>query len=74
MTEPVILLPLDGSQPALHALPVARVFSALEGAPLRIMHVADRHRPCRNWLHSWAWSPGCCAAPAWTAVPVSPPR
>ncbi len=42
MKGSVILLPLDGSQPALNALPVAKVFAALEGAPVRILHVADR--------------------------------
>lgn len=42
MTGAAILLPLDGSQAALRALPVARVFSALEDVPLRILHVSDR--------------------------------
>lgn len=37
-----ILLPLDGSQSALNAMPVAKVFAELEGAPIRILHVADR--------------------------------
>jgi len=45
MTRSVILLPLDGSQPALNALPVAKVFSALEDAPLRILHVSERAPP-----------------------------
>lgn len=45
MSEPVILLPLDGSQRALNALPVAKVFAALDGAPLRILHVTDRPPP-----------------------------
>jgi nucleotide-binding universal stress UspA family protein len=35
----VILLPLDGSEHALAAIPVARTFSQLVGAPLRIIHV-----------------------------------
>jgi nucleotide-binding universal stress UspA family protein len=42
MTGSAILLPLDGSQAALNALPVAKVFAALEDAPVRILHVADR--------------------------------
>jgi nucleotide-binding universal stress UspA family protein len=45
MTEPVILLPLDGSQCALNALPVAKAFSALGKAPLHILHVAERAPP-----------------------------
>ena len=58
MTEPVILLPLDGSQRALHALPVARVFSALEGAPLRIMHVADAPPPLPQLAAQLGLEPG----------------
>ena len=45
MTHPVILLPLDGSQPALNALPVAKIFSDLGRAPLRILHVTERSPP-----------------------------
>ena len=62
MTEPVILLPLDGSQRALHALPVARVFSALDGAPLRIMHVADTPPPLPQLAAQLGLEPGVLRA------------
>lgn len=45
MTRPVVLLPLDGSKTALAALPVAKAFSALEGAPLRVLHASDGPAP-----------------------------
>ena len=40
MTGPVILLPLDGSEHALAALPVATVLSELDQVALRIVHVS----------------------------------
>ena len=42
MTDPVILVPLDGSKRALGALPVARRFAELLKARVRILHVTDR--------------------------------
>jgi nucleotide-binding universal stress UspA family protein len=42
MSQPIILVPLDGSNRSHAALPVARVFSAIIGASLRIVHVS-RH-------------------------------
>ena len=39
MSEPVVLVPLDGSQLALAALPVAKVLGEIEHAPLHILHV-----------------------------------
>jgi nucleotide-binding universal stress UspA family protein len=45
VTGSVILVPLDGSQPALNALPIAKALAILEGAPIRILHVADRTPP-----------------------------
>ena len=40
-----VLVPLDGSEHALCALPVARVLAELERAPLRIVHVAEQTLP-----------------------------
>lgn len=45
MSEPIILVPLDGSLPALVALPVAKALAAITGASLRIVHVSSRVPP-----------------------------
>jgi len=42
MSEAVILVPLDGSEQALAALPVAKVLGEIERAALRIVHVSER--------------------------------
>jgi nucleotide-binding universal stress UspA family protein len=42
VSERVIVVPLDGSEHALAALPVAKVLGDVERATLRIVHVADR--------------------------------
>jgi nucleotide-binding universal stress UspA family protein len=41
MTQPVILVPLDGSSVALTALPIAKVLAEIEQARLRFVHVTD---------------------------------
>ena len=41
MSQPVILVPLDGSNQALSALPVAKVLGEIERATLRILHVGE---------------------------------
>lgn len=41
MSEPVILVPLDGSKQALSALPVAKVLGEIERATLHILHVGE---------------------------------
>jgi nucleotide-binding universal stress UspA family protein len=41
MTEPVILVPLDGSANALTALPVAKVLAEIEKSRLRFVHVTE---------------------------------
>jgi len=41
MSEAVILVPLDGSQQALAALPVAKVLGEIEGAALHILQVGE---------------------------------
>lgn len=41
MSEPVILVPLDGSTQALAALPVAKVLGGIESAALHILHVGE---------------------------------
>jgi nucleotide-binding universal stress UspA family protein len=42
MSEPVILVPLDGSEQALAAMPVAKVLSEIERLALQILHVGER--------------------------------
>jgi nucleotide-binding universal stress UspA family protein len=42
MSEPVILVPLDGSEQALAALPVAKVLGEIERAALHVLHVGER--------------------------------
>jgi nucleotide-binding universal stress UspA family protein len=44
MSEPVILVPLDGSKQALAALPVAKVLGEIERAALHILHVGEHER------------------------------
>jgi nucleotide-binding universal stress UspA family protein len=41
MSEPVILVPLDGTKQALAALPVAMVLGEIERAALHILHVGE---------------------------------
>ena len=45
MSEPVILVPLDGSEQALAALPVAKVLGEIERAALHILHVGEHELP-----------------------------
>jgi nucleotide-binding universal stress UspA family protein len=40
MNQPVILVPLDGSEAALAALPIAKVLAEVEQATLRLVHIA----------------------------------
>ena len=49
MSEPVILVPLDGSEQALAALPVAKVLGEIERAALHILHVGE-HEPAGEEL------------------------
>jgi nucleotide-binding universal stress UspA family protein len=48
MSEPVILVPLDGTKQALAALPVARVLADIERAGLCILHVGERKLPAEE--------------------------
>jgi len=41
MSEPIILVPLDGTKQALAALPVAKVLGEIERAALHILYVGD---------------------------------
>ena len=41
MSQPIILVPLDGSKQALAALPVAKVLGEIERATLHILHVGE---------------------------------
>jgi nucleotide-binding universal stress UspA family protein len=45
MTDPIVLVPLDGSKQALSVLPIARRLAALVKAHLRILHVTEADRP-----------------------------
>lgn len=49
--DAVILVPLDGRAAALPALSVAKVFSELEGAPVRILHVTEQAPPATDLAH-----------------------
>lgn len=51
MSHSVILVPLDGSAAALPALSVAKVFSELEDAPVRILHVAEQASSAPELAH-----------------------
>ena len=44
MSEPIILVPLDGTKQALAALPVAIVLGEIEQASLHILHVGEREQ------------------------------
>jgi nucleotide-binding universal stress UspA family protein len=44
MSEPVILVPLDGTERALAALPVAKVLSEIEHAKLYIVYIGEHER------------------------------
>jgi nucleotide-binding universal stress UspA family protein len=45
MTDPIVLVPLDGSKTALGVLPIARRLAGLAKAHLRILHVTEAARP-----------------------------
>jgi nucleotide-binding universal stress UspA family protein len=45
MANPVVLVPLDGSENALAALPIAKVFAGLEKAAVRVVHVTQTSEP-----------------------------
>ncbi|HEY2482367.1 MAG TPA: universal stress protein [Caulobacteraceae bacterium] len=45
MTDPIVLVPLDGSKTALGVLPLARRLAGLAKAHLRILHVTEAARP-----------------------------
>lgn len=51
MSEPVILVPLDGTKQALAALPVAKVLGEIERATLHILHVGE-HAPAAEELRN----------------------
>ena len=48
MSEPVILVPLDGSEQALAALPVAKVIGEIERMALHILQSASVSRQARS--------------------------
>lgn len=54
---PTIVVPLDGSQHALVALPVARVLAAIEKTSLHVVHVGKRVIPPRELLQTLGLAP-----------------
>jgi nucleotide-binding universal stress UspA family protein len=50
MSTPVILVPLDGSEGALAALPVAKVLGQMAPADLRLLHVTESKPPDADLL------------------------
>jgi nucleotide-binding universal stress UspA family protein len=50
MSEAIILVPLDGSEQALSALPVAKVLGEIERADLHIVYVGERRPPSAELL------------------------
>jgi nucleotide-binding universal stress UspA family protein len=57
MTAPVILVPLDGTEQALAALPVAQGLAAAEGAVVHVLHVARRAMPADELLQELRLDP-----------------
>lgn len=55
---PTIVVPLDGSEQATAALPVARVLAEAEGAVLHIVHVTDAPLPSGTLLAALGLAPG----------------
>lgn len=45
MNTPIVLVPLDGSVPALSALPVAKAFAELQKATLHFVHITHETAP-----------------------------
>ncbi|HVC33822.1 MAG TPA: universal stress protein [Chloroflexota bacterium] len=54
---PTIVVPLDGSEHALVALPIARVLAELEKASLHVVHVGKRVLPPQQLLRTLGLSP-----------------
>ena len=65
MSEPIILVPLDGSKQALAALPVAKVLGEIERAALHILYVGDHELAGERA----AQSPRTRSSGCWTASP-----
>jgi nucleotide-binding universal stress UspA family protein len=57
MTDPTVLVPLDGSKSALGVLPVARRLAGLAKARLRILHVTEAARPLGETAESIGLEP-----------------
>jgi nucleotide-binding universal stress UspA family protein len=54
---PTVFVPLDGSQSATRALPVARALAQLEGGSLHIVHATEHARPAREVIGRLGTSP-----------------
>lgn len=55
--SPTIIVPLDGTDHARVALPVARELAALMGAVLHVVHIAERPAPPRDRLRELGLDP-----------------
>ena len=74
MSAPVILVPLDGSEAAMAALPVAKVLSRIEQSTLRLVHVAEKEPPeveLVNRLTLWAQDLGGATVEVRTGEPAA---
>jgi nucleotide-binding universal stress UspA family protein len=74
VSDPVILLPLDGSERALAALLVAKALSELDGAPVRIIHVCAHAPSPTELLERLGLSPaalGGCSVEAREGEPAA---
>lgn len=57
MSEPIIVVPLDGSEHALAVLPVAKALSEIGGGTLHILHVAEGKPPPLELLERMGLAP-----------------
>jgi len=71
MSEAVILVPLDSSEQALAALPVAKVLGEIERAALRIVHVSERRPASAELLKLEATVPDGSTVDARTGEPAA---
>jgi nucleotide-binding universal stress UspA family protein len=57
MSTPIILVPLDGTTPALSALPVARGLAEVHGGIIHVLHVSRRALPPEKVLEAVRLTP-----------------
>src|SRR6516225_10201315 len=71
MSEAVVLVPLDSSEQALAALPVAKVLGEIERAALRVVHVSERRPASAELLKLEATVPDGSTVDARTGEPAA---